>query len=271
MTMEMYENLLQPLKTVQPGCLITQIEARDFVDKKAWVCCCSEDDRRKNKWTPVVLLDQLNCDFDNEEKILKSIFCALACFQVKKGIRKWDPLYEKIIYAKQFNNQLIDDIYKLLKVWGMNRRGMLVSQANFIKQINDLVNVYGNQCKQSKLLDFTNKNSWLMQNVNQIFTSLSLSNSKSNSQLVTTSKTLHLLFPNVFIIIDRTYTLQYFNCGKEVTIPTSILDQYNIFLNIHIALAQFYKAHQGLFDNLSHKTGYPVTKLLDYMIIGFQL
>ena len=104
--------------------------------------------------------------------------------------------------------------------------------------------------------------------ISQLFYNLALTN---KSGFVTISKTLHFLHPQLMIPIDRTYTANYFHDYTQPDVPKKKDTQIDWSFAFHQQLSSVYKKHQKLFDEISKDTKYPITKLLDNMLIGFAM
>lgn len=245
------------------GCLMTPKEAREFAKKNNLIFFPEKKSRspRNSDW----FLNRLNSEIKTDDDIFKCILYALCYYGADtNGNRKGYANYEKIICNQSsINTELVKNV---LIDWGMNSRGAkLATDTDLEQQIKNLYATFGNLCGNMQLLDFLVPKSPLMQNVCNIFNSLHLSQSKD--QLVTVSKTLHFLCPQTFIPIDGKYVVGFFtNYHGNV-----INDQLNVFVNVHIALATLYNSHQNLFNTLASITGFPVTKLLDFMLIGYYM
>lgn len=152
----------------------------------------------------------------------------------------------------------------------MNSRGAkLQDEKIFYKAIMDNKSDI-DRVKKFHLQDFCNENKTIeIGNItSNLFEKLELT---KNSKFVTLSKTLHFLHPQLMIPMDRTYTANYFHDFRMPDIPSNLKKQSEWNLAFHKELCMVYLNHQELINTISIETKYPVTKLLDNMLIGFSM
>lgn len=224
----------------------------------------------KGVWNRDVLVD-----FCSEEVVKK---CILICLSQYRTSDKNDEesalgLYSKILqipYEQRFSENGIQLIYQTLVKWNMNTRGAKLEDENpFIESL------YNNKTEIDKLSDYTVIDFYnaarikeIYEIVENLFKSLNLT---KTSKFVTVSKTLHFLHPQLMVPMDRTYTANYFHNFSFPDVPREDKDQAKWNMEFHKALCKVYHNHKDLFDKISFETRFPVTKLLDDILIGFQL
>lgn len=226
-------------------------------------------------------------DFDDIKVVLRCIFACLVNYRTEQyeqpGHEGLD--YQALMqmpYTRRFVKTSIDKedpIYETLKQWDMNSRGAkLKSPEAFrntlmlnIKEITALQNY--------RLLDFldVDKTSVIQNILSRLFQKLDLTDKKNENspktlnRFVTVSKTLHFLVPQLMIPMDRTYTANYFHNYTNPDLPSNehYDTQVKWSIQFHQSLARVYKLHEDTINEISISTLYPVTKLLDNMLIGF--
>ncbi|MDE1825021.1 MAG: hypothetical protein KGH61_04915 [Candidatus Micrarchaeota archaeon] len=183
--------------------------------------------------------------------------------------------YSKIIGCHENNSlkELLDDdkfyeyIYATLISWGMHRMGKRGAKMRdfcpFRESIQD--------CKSELLkLDKKALERLMPDQINQTQNALltifhKLKIMKTNSKIVSTSKTLHFILPELVVPIDREYTLRFFG-EKNLTSK----NEEKIFVEL---FNRFYKISQKLkLDEVNFKKSKfqpSVAKLIDNAIIGY--
>ncbi|MCL4538379.1 MAG: hypothetical protein M1469_09290 [Bacteroidetes bacterium] len=195
--------------------------------------------------------------------------------KTKRLYRQYDPgwyLYRKLasevdIEAK-FRDDFIELVYVTLVAWNMNSRGARLSNWNTFKQslyaqrdhFINLASFRLEQLSEAVMKDL------FSEDVRELFFNLILV-SDSKPRLVTCSKTLHFFLPNLFVPIDRKYTLSYFH--KSTSVPASIEKQYDKFSNIQEECRRF--ANRVSLDEFADSIwNANIPKTIDNIIIGYQ-
>jgi len=106
------------------------------------------------------------------------------------------------------DNDFIKDVYDMLIAFKMNSRGASLSEpADFKKSIKKHVDTIQSLAKY-KLETVKANDETFKETIAFLFDNLKLT--QINSPLVTFAKTMHFLLPDLFMPIDRRYTLQFF-------------------------------------------------------------
>lgn len=155
-------------------------------------------------------------------------------------------------------------VYHTLRLWGLDRISPYEEQY-FLKYYND-VKVYMDNLSRCKLEDFNGNSGKIIENLEKIF--LYVRPSTNNSRLVYDSKALHLFLPDLIIPMDRKYTI---TALKKTHQLGDVKKELDIFIAYHKMMAKIYKSHKNELDKMHRETGYPITKLLDHAVIGFEL
>lgn len=115
---------------------------------------------------------------------------------------------EKDVRKYLLNENNVFDIYKTLEAWDMNKRGAKLRKVSEIK-LSFEKNI-GYFIKLEKMGDDILKIN--LENIKPILEELydKLHIMESEAKLVAFSKTLHFIFPNLFMPMDRKNTLNYF-------------------------------------------------------------
>jgi hypothetical protein len=202
--------------------------------------------------------------FENE-RLLSS-----ALHETKTYYRPLDPgsyLYNKICnydIDSKFNTDFIELLYVTLAAWNMNSRGAKLQEyCKFEKSIMD------NKKRIYNIVDLNIKDISEEPNMNQIeelFYSLDLVAS-TKPALVTFTKTMHFLLPELVVPIDRTYTLMYFY--ENVNIPKEKEKQFAMIKEIQCEFSRF--ANTVSMDQyIDNKWNRTAAKVMDNMIIGYR-
>jgi hypothetical protein len=203
----------------------------------------------------------------NSKKLIRKLLNT-----VKNEYRPYDPgNYIYNILLKNNNRFLTDEnlelIYTTLISWNLNSRRAKLEDINIFKK-----SILNNKdiIKDLKMYEFRDLNT----NFNEIFEKLqilysNLKLNKNKTKLVTFSKTMHFLLPNLCIPIDRKYTLNFFynntylNSKKEFEIYTQINKLFLKIYNTHDL--SVYLENGMIIWNTT------IPKILDNIVIGYFL
>lgn len=224
----------------------------------------------KGIWNRDILVD-----FQSPKVVERCIFMCLRYYRTdqwkQKGYEGKD--YQSLMqtdYEKRFTNAGLQNIYHTLVQWNMNtRRARLKGEKEFYEMVRANKSEI-DKLKNYRLSDLCNDNNvgkieTIIQN---LFENLDLT---VNSRFVTVSKTLHFLHPQLMIPMDRAYTANYFHNYRMPDVPQKIEQQAKWNIAFHKKLCSIYMKHKDMIDNISIETKYPITKLLDNLLIGFNL
>ena len=224
----------------------------------------------KGIWNRDILVD-----FQSPKVVERCIFMCLRYYRTdqwkQKGYEGKD--YQSLMqtdYEKRFTNAGLQNIYHTLVQWNMNtRRARLKGEKEFYEMVRANKSEI-DKLKNYRLSDLCNDNNvgkieTIIQN---LFENLDLT---VNSRFVTVSKTLHFLHPQLMIPMDRAYTANYFHNYRMPDVPQKIEQQAKWNIAFHKKLCSIYMKHKDMIDNISIETKYPITNLLDNLLIGFNL
>ena len=183
-------------------------------------------------------------------------------------------LYNKLItyHGDKFNRDFIELVYVTLDAWNMNSRGAkLLEFGKFENSILDNKNLL------LKLKKFNIRNIELaFDDLHELFNKLKLVETKA--PLVTFTKTLHFMLPELVVPIDRKYTLSFFGINNYQLNNNS----YMVFEGIHRGFCEFANkvAETGndliWYANNARKGNSAMTwltseaKIIDNIVIGYQ-
>jgi hypothetical protein len=192
--------------------------------------------------------------------------------KTKNNYRPLDPgwyLYKQVLNYKnsdKFNDEFIELIYVTLSAWNMNSRGARLSDfdkfKSSIKNNRDIITKISNY----KIESLPEKEyPFVIQNLKTLFDSLILVYN-DKPKLVTFSKTMHFLIPDLIVPIDRKYTLNYFFKNKNIS--KNYNRQFIIFEKLFSHFADFSsKTKLKKYEDNSWNGNIP--KIIDNIIIGY--
>ncbi|MBI2044514.1 hypothetical protein HYT23_00495 [Candidatus Pacearchaeota archaeon] len=205
--------------------------------------------------------------------------------KTKKEYRPLDPgqyLYNLLLEKRNkvdiFSDEYLELVYTILIAWNMNGRGAKLNDFDLFK---DSIRKNRNKLNYLKRysiekLNEKEKND-VLEIIKVLFMELDLvgknrSGKKIKSKLVTFSKTLHFLLPELIVPIDRRYTLAFFYNNTQVpTKPNSKsndekqIEIFNEIYNQFVELARIYHLKQYI----DKKWNGNITKVIDNAIIGY--
>jgi len=205
--------------------------------------------------------------------------------KTKEYYRPFDPgqyLYNLLLEKRKkmdiFSDEYLELIYTTLISWNMNGRGAKLNDfilfKNSIKEQKSKIN----SLKKYKIetLNEDNKKR-VLEIIDSLFKDLDLvgkswTGNKIKSKLVTFSKTLHFLLPNLIIPIDRKYTMNFFYGNTDI--PTDINIQRNnkkqieVFNELYGKFCEIAKIY-NLKKHLDSQWNRTIPKIIDNAIIGY--
>ena len=174
-------------------------------------------------------------------------------------------LYRKILkypLEEKFSDEFIELLYVTLAAWNMNSRGAkLQDYEKFKESIYKTKNLFI-ELNRYSLIDINDQK--VRDVLNKLFFESDLV-AEGKPPLVTFSKTLHFMLPNLIGPIDRKYTLQFFY--QNTNVPKSLERQFERFMEIeekYNAIAQ--KIQFDKYRNSNWNSSIP--KMVDNTIIG---
>lgn len=184
----------------------------------------------------------------------------------------YDPglfLYKMILQRpieQKFTDDFIELVYTTLVAWNMNARGAKLSDYSLFRDSilknKDLIIKLANE-RIECLTDINFKSTILL--MRGLFDNLQLV-SIDKPLLVTFSKMIHFYMPNLFMPIDRKYTLTFF--FNHYSVDKTVSKQFEKYSYIQTQLFEFIKQIDlSRFLNKSWNTNIP--KIVDNAIIGY--
>jgi hypothetical protein len=160
--------------------------------------------------------------------------------------------------------ELIELVYEMLIKFKMNSRGAKLSELlDFKKSIKKHAKTIQSLAKY-KLEKVKEEDDTLKDTISTLFCGLDLV--ATDSRLVTFSKAMHFLLPDLFMPIDRRYTIQFFYDG---TMPNN---QKECFLQVFEQYRQFAQKHHEILKLQVDKTSCwnrNLPKVIDNIIIAY--
>jgi hypothetical protein len=132
---------------------------------------------------------------------------------------------EKNVQKYLYNENYLSDIYKTLEAWDMNKRGAKLNKLSEIKSsVKDNIKYFIElENLGANILNINLEE--IKPIVKKLYNNLDIM--KSNSKLVSFSKTLHFIFPHLFMPMDRKNTLNFFYSNSTTE---SFNKYYEIFM-----------------------------------------
>jgi len=163
----------------------------------------------------------------------------------------------------------LDLLRNTLVEWDMNKRAAELQEIDIIKK-----NILSHESILRELYKYKlheiisladDEGKIILNKLNFIFKHLNIS--KTKRQLVSASKTLHFLLPDLVLPMDGRYTMSFYRYSN---IPENLDGQFNIFKDVFIKSHHITKKlilSTNDVDNVKWNTSVP--KLIDDAIIGF--
>jgi len=172
---------------------------------------------------------------------------------------------EDILRSEGFLDLLRDTLIE----WDMNKRRAELQDIDVIRRnifLHESILKELYKYKLQEIISLTNDEGVkIISKLNFIFKNLNIS--KTKRQLVSVSKTLHFLLPDLVLPMDGRYTMNFYGYSN---IPEKIDDQFKIFKDVFVKSYHISKKlilSTNDIDNVMWKTSVP--KLIDNAIIGF--
>ena len=185
-----------------------------------------------------------------------------------KFYRQYDPglfLYKLLLnFSGEFLcDEHIELIYTTLIAWNMNSRGAKLCGYNKFRTmllkkkdlLQELRTKYIEKLSNEEFVEVSEK-------IKKLYFSLKISDTKT--QLISFSKTIHFLLPNLVMPIDRKYTLSFFYNKTNVNYKSQYYDYCEIQKVLHCVSLRY-----KLSDYLDQNWNLNIPKTFDNAIIGF--
>lgn len=208
-----------------------------------------------------------------KEILLKKLIKNKRTFQrslnyTKTFYRPYDPglfLYKYLLnYSGRYlSDEHIELVYTTLIAWNMNSRG---AQLNDYKIIRKMLQKNESVLCKLRYIFIENLNreefSKVLNEIEELFSKWKIS--KTKTQLISFSKTLHFLLPNLVMPIDRKYTLKFFYNKTGINYKSQYYDYCEIQKVLHRTALEY-----KLSDYLDQNWNLNIPKTFDNAIIGF--
>ena len=178
-------------------------------------------------------------------------------------------LYRQVLEVdnqSKFTLEFIVLLYRTLKAWNMNSR--LAQLSNFDDFKNSIQNNRYSiiSLNNYRLENITNESKQITFNIlHELFNDLDLTS--TDTKIVTFSKTLHFMVPNLVPPMDRTYTFDFFyNYHTFSRTNDQEFECFTEIFNCYIQLARKYN-YTTFYDTRWNRN---IPKIIDNAIIGYQ-
>ena len=185
--------------------------------------------------------------------------------QLKQEYDGASELYNRILRSSRNDigsNEFIKLVYDMLIVFKMNSRGAKLSELpDFKKSIKEHTGTILSLAKY-KLEKVKETDDAFKETISFLFDNLRLT--QTTARLVTFSKTMHFLLPDLFMPIDRRYTLRFFYESTPV-------NQKQCFLQVFEQFRQYaQKHHEVLKEQVDKNSRWNrnIPKIIDNIIIA---
>lgn len=203
------------------------------------------------------------------DRFLTTDLTERALKETDENYRSLEPgsyLYKKILkyrFARKFSDEFIELLYVTLTAWNMNSRGAKLQDYERLKESIFKTKKMFLELDHYSLKDINNQK--VRDILKKLFFELDLV-SNGKPPLVTFSKTMHFMLPDLIGPIDRKYTLQYFY--QNTYVPKSIEKQFERFMEIEKAYSVIAQKIQfEKYRNSNWNSSIP--KMVDNTIIGY--
>jgi len=197
--------------------------------------------------------------------------------KVDKVYRPYDPgwyLYKKVLETEnikdKFTDEFLELIYVTLSAWNMNSRGARLADIDVFKRSLKKHKKPIIALSKYRIEKISNIDDILVK-IEQLFKNLEIvyqDDEIDKPRLVTFSKTLHFLIPDLFVPIDRKYTLMFFY--GNVSINKNIDKQWEKFEEIFREFHKFSLKVSKMNIKFSTRWVTNIPKIIDNVIIGYQ-
>jgi len=191
--------------------------------------------------------------------------------KTKEKYRKLDPgqyLYNLLLNKRKisdiYSDEYLELVYTTLISWNMNGRGAKLAEItdfkNTIRENKDEINsLKGYRIEKLDKQEIKK----ILEILERLFNKLEIV--KTKSPLVTFSKTLHFLLPDLIVPIDRRYTAYFFYNSNQIPQKEKQFKVFSELFEKFWEISQRYDLNNYL-DNIWNRT---IPKVIDNMIIGY--
>jgi hypothetical protein len=177
-------------------------------------------------------------------------------------------LYKEIVQysGDKYSNTFIGKVYEILEAWNMNQQAARLNDPIPFQDTIKSKTCVLKDLETAQLSDISKPE--IITTLKLLFFKLDLV--KTNSRLVTFSKTMHFFFPNLVVPIDRKYTLGFFKIYQNGI--DTFEKQWDVFEKLETTFSQFSQT-VNLSEQLDTKGDWNlnVPKIIDNLIIGYEL
>lgn len=191
------------------------------------------------------------------------------CLEITKTTyRSYDPayyLYNQVLaydYENKFTHDFVELLYVTLTAWGMNSRKAKLSEFDIFENTILSHKEDFDKLKDKKIISLDND---CLLVLNNLFVELELV--ASDVPLVTFSKAMHFILPELIGPIDRRYTITFFDGYQHIDKDKE--SQFFQFMQIHTKYAAFAKKVD--LSSYINKDSWnrSIPKIIDNIIIGY--
>lgn len=205
--------------------------------------------------------------------------------KTKEYYRAFDPgqyLYNLLLEKRKkmeiFSEEYLELVYTTLIAWNMNGRGAKLNDFELFKKSIKENKSKIDLLKEYRLESLKNEDrKKVLEIIKILFRELDLvgkswTGKKIKSKLVTFSKTLHFLLPNLIVPIDRRYTMNFFygniNIPTNQDIKRNNEKQIEVFNELYEKFCEIAKIYE-LKQFKDNKWNLNIPKIIDNSIIGY--
>lgn len=167
-------------------------------------------------------------------------------------------------FSQKFDDKFFELLYATLISWNMNSRAAKLSDfekftASILSHKDDF-----KKLEKVTIVDLESQKG----TIKKLFNELELVDTKT--PLVTFSKTLHFILPNLIAPIDRKYTLRFFYGKNPEGCFTSRQKQFEVFWKIEMEFSKYAQKQKDL-SSYVEVNGWnrSIPKVLDNAVIGY--
>ncbi len=192
---------------------------------------------------------------------------------VKNQYRNYDPgnylyrlLLSKSTAPKKFSDEHLELLYVTLAAWGMRARGAKLTEFDIFKKS---ILSYENEIREWEKFRIetlkTDEMPHVLEASKIFYENLSIV-PDGKPKFVAFAKTMHFLLPDLFVPMDRTYTLGYFQ--GRTNINGDLESHFQLYSQIYLEFVDFAIRHTELPKFLDDYWNQNIPKIMDNIIIG---